>query len=206
LPGSHAEPLQQPAHVVLSQTHTPLEQRCPVAHAGPPPQVHVPPDEHPSPAEPHDWHVEPPVPHDGPVGGDVHTLPLQHPLGHDAELQTHAPPLQIWPAAHGGPAPHAHAPEGEQLSACVGLQPTQELPSVPQLERDGVVHEVPLQHPVLHEVALQTHCPVTHTCPGPQAAEVPQLHCPLAEQLSAVAGSHAAQAAPAVPQLVNPGV
>jgi hypothetical protein len=168
--------------------------------------MHVPPDEHPSPAEPHDWHVEPPVPHEAPVGGDVHTLLVQHPLGHDAELQTQAPPLQIWPAEQGGPAPHAHAPEGEQLSACVELQLTQALPSVPHAEKEGVVHELPLQHPVLHEVALQTHLPCTHACPVPHAGEEPQLHCPLVEQLSAAAWLHAKHAAAGAPQLVNPSI
>jgi hypothetical protein len=117
LPGSHVAPLQHPAHVVLSQTHAPPEQRCPVEHAGPPPHVHVPPEEQPSPAEPHAWHADPPVPQEGPVGGEVQTFFVQHPLGHDAELHTQAPPVQTCPELQGGPAPQAHAPEGEQLSA-----------------------------------------------------------------------------------------
>jgi hypothetical protein len=145
--------------VVLSQTHVPPEQRCPLEHAGPPPQVHVPPDEQPSPADPHDWHAEPSDPQEGPVGGEVQTFCVQHPLGHDAELHTQAPPLQTWPELQGAPAPQAHAPEGEQLSAWFELHPTQALPSVPQAETDGVVHVLPLQQPVLQEAALQTHWP-----------------------------------------------
>ncbi len=36
------------------------------------------------------------------------TLPLQHPLGHDAELHTHLPPTHACPAPHAAPDPQLH--------------------------------------------------------------------------------------------------
>jgi hypothetical protein len=41
-PGWQVAPLQQPVHDVVSQTQWPPLQRCPVAHASPDPQRHVP--------------------------------------------------------------------------------------------------------------------------------------------------------------------
>jgi hypothetical protein len=202
LPGSQVAPLQHPLQLFPSHTQLPPEQRWPVEHGGPPPHVHAPPEEHPSPVRPQDWQVEPPAPHAPPVAGDEHTLPVQHP-GHDIELQTHTPPEHIWPTPQAGPAPQLQTPEGEQLSASLELQETQAIPSVPQLANTDVVHVVPLQHPPGHEVELQMHLPCEQTCSGPQGPDDPQLHAPAAEQLSALAATHAEQATPATPQLAN---
>jgi hypothetical protein len=203
LPGSQVAPLQHPLQVVPSHTQLPPEQCCPVEHGGPPPHVHAPPEEQPSPAEPQARHVEPPVPQSLPVAGDVHTLPVQHPFGHDAELQMQPPPEQVCPTAQAGPAPQLQAPEGEQLSASLGLQSTQPLPSVPQLPNADVVHVLPLQQPLGHEAELQMHWPPEHTWPGPHGPDAPQLQAPAAEQLSALVATHEEQAAPATPQVVN---
>ena len=76
------EPFEQHpvAHEVESQTQLPPEQCRPVAHSVAPPHVQTP-DEHPSArVASQDWHTEPLVPHAGPVAGDVHTLPVQHPF------------------------------------------------------------------------------------------------------------------------------
>jgi hypothetical protein len=127
---------------------------------------------------------------------------VQHPA-HDIELQTQTPPEHIWPTPQAGPAPQLQTPEGEQLSASLELQETQAIPSVPQLANTDVVHVAPLQHPPGHEVELQMHLPCEQTCPGPQGPDDPQLHAPAAEQLSALAATHAEQATPATPQVAN---
>lgn len=142
-------------------------------HAGPPPHVHAPPPEQPSPDVPHDWQLLPPVPHAGPVAGDVQTLPVQHPLGQDVESQTQVPFEQRCPAPHAPPAPQRQAPAGEQLSEVEVSQATHVLPSVPQVVIDDVVHTLPAQHPVGHEVELQTQAPFTQSCPAPQGALLP---------------------------------
>jgi len=126
--------------------------------------VHVPLAEQPSAVMPQLLQLDPPVPHAPPVVGVTHTTPPeQQPLGHDPAVHTHAPLLQAWPLAHAEPAPHWHAPEDEQLSAVVVLHEEHVLPSVPQLESDGVVQTPPEQHPFGHEVELQTHAPPEHT-------------------------------------------
>ncbi len=94
----------------------------------------------------------PPVPHwvgDSEEYG-THVPPrvaVQQPFGHEVPSQTHCPasaPIVL----HSWPVPHApHAP-----------------PPVPQEPLDSLAYasQVPLevQHPVGHELASQTHCPV----------------------------------------------
>jgi hypothetical protein len=88
---------------------------------------------------------------------------LQHPFGHVAALQTHAPDWQTCPALHAAELPHWQTPVDEQLSESVAEQPTQVAPSVPQFVVDGVSHVLPLQQPVEQDVELQTHDPPEHT-------------------------------------------
>jgi hypothetical protein len=90
LPGLHVDPLQHPSgHDVASQMHAPPEHSWPVAHAGPPPHVHAPCAEQPSPvtwpvADTHAWQASPRSPHAVPVVGEVHVpAVVQHPVGHD---------------------------------------------------------------------------------------------------------------------------
>ncbi len=40
---------------------------------------------------PQDSHCSPPTPHDVAVGGIVHTLSLQHPVGQDVDVHTQLP-------------------------------------------------------------------------------------------------------------------
>jgi hypothetical protein len=100
LPGMQVEPLQHPPQVLGSQTHAPFEQRWPVEQAGPPPHVHAPWPEHPSPVtlpldDTHAWHAPPPAPHAGPVVGDWHVpLAVQHPFEQDVASQTQLPLTQ----------------------------------------------------------------------------------------------------------------
>jgi hypothetical protein len=109
--------------------------------------------------------------------------------------------LHSWPLEHAELVPHRHVPEGEQLSAVAELHGTHVFPFVPQLERDGVVHVDPAQHPFAHDIELHTHTPPEHTWPVPQMDPLPHRHAPAVEQLSAFAGSHAAQAWPPTPQV-----
>lgn len=188
-----------------SQTQLPFEQRCPDEHAGPPPQVQAPPDEQPSPVAPHDWQLLPPVAHAGPVGGEVHTLPVQHPFGHDVASHTQLPFEHRCPAPHAAAAPHRQAPAGEQLSAVALSQATHWLPSMPQLPNPVVVHALLAQHPVGHEVELQTHAPFKQICPTPQGWPLPHAHAPEV-QLSAFLEEQTVQAFPPVPHVAVPGV
>jgi hypothetical protein len=206
-PGSHTFPWQQPVHPeVALQTHAPPEQIWPVEQAAPPPHVHVPVAEQPSPVLPQLTHADPLAPQFEPDVGVTQAPPAQQPLGHDVESQTHAPPWQICPVPHAAPGPHEHAPEVEQLSAFVGSQVTHALPFVPQLESDAVSHVVPEQQPAGQEAALQTHLPLTHAWPAPQGALPPQAHAPDAEHVSALVGSHAVHATPLTPHVTNADV
>ncbi len=210
LPGMHVDPLQQPPlHDVASQTQLPLTHRWPLEHARPPPHVQAPPDEQPSPVAPHDWQVSPPVPQAGPVPGEVQTLPVQHPPAHDAASQTQVGvPVEVshrCPAAQAAPAPHRHAPPGEQLLALVVSHTTHSLPSMPQLPIPEVLQVVPEQQPALHEVELQTHAPLTQIWPVPHGALVPHLQAPPVHRSAAVV-EQTVHAAPAVPHIVVAGV
>jgi hypothetical protein len=207
LPPSHWLPLQHPPpHDVLSQTHAPVTQCCPVVHGEPVPQVHCPVvGEQLSDSAPHGAQLSPWRPHSGPVGGETHVGPLQHPFGQVCALQTHAPDWQTCPAPHAADVPHWHTPEDEQLLDDDATQPTHVAPSVPQLLMVDISQVVPLQHPLGHEVELQTHEPPEQTCPLVHAAFAPHWQ-PSEPQAFALVMSHAEQAAPLVPHVVKDDV
>jgi hypothetical protein len=174
VPSSHTLPLQHPVgHDVALHKHNPPEQICPLAHAAAPPHVHVPAVLHPSAVVPHDVHVAPWSPH---VVADCvsHTAPVQQPLGHDVPSQMHAPTEQRWPTPHAGPEPHLHAP-AVQLSDFVESHATQLAPCVPHVDDDDGSHVEPLQQPVGHDDALQTHTLAEHVCPALHALALPHL-------------------------------
>jgi hypothetical protein len=163
------------------QTHAPLEQVWPVAHAA---------------------QAAPPTPHVWTPGSWQSPFLSQQPFGHDVALQTHAPcALHVCLAAHGthiAPfAPHAvgdavtHWPLAQQplqlmvpqlQAPAVHVWPVahipHELPPEPQAfsDCDDCATHCPLasQQPFGHEVGLQTHVPAApHVCPdahGPQLA------------------------------------
>jgi hypothetical protein len=88
---------------------------------------------------------------------------LQQPFGHEVASQTHLPVVLL----HSCPVPHA-----AQLA-----------PAVPQELFDSepyATHVVPLQQPLGHEVASQTHWPVAllHSSPPLQATQAapPEPH------------------------------
>lgn len=102
--------------------------------------------------------------------------------------------------------PHWHAPVAAQLSEVVGSQVVHACPSVPHDARETVVVQIPpasppSQHPVGHEVALQTHSPDEHAWPAAHGACAPHAHAPVAEQLSAAVLSQVTHVPPEAPQL-----
>jgi hypothetical protein len=88
-------PVQHPvAHEVGVHWQELPEQTCPATHAAPAPQRHPPDGEQLSARlGSHVVHMLPSVPQLE-SAGVTQVLPLQHPLGHDAELHTH------WPLEH----------------------------------------------------------------------------------------------------------
>ncbi len=169
----HVDPAQQPlGHDVASHTQRPPAQRCPSAHAGWPPHVHVPADEHASEVEAwHATHAAPLMPHAVSPVADWQVLPTQHPAHCPAQLEQ-APAWQVSPVGHAlhaaPPTPHA-----------VGSVPAEQM--------------APSQHPVGHDVASQTHAPPEHRCPAPHAALLPHVHAPAALHESLVVWSHVEQ-------------
>jgi hypothetical protein len=148
-------------HEVALQTQSPPEQIWPVPHAVLPPHVQTPAAEHPSAVTPQLAHAPPPVPQLVADGGEWQMAPVQQPLAHDVESQTHVPLWHLWPGPQAAPAPHLHAPP-VQLSAFVVSQAAQLTPLVPHADRDGTVQTLPVQQPVGQDAALQTHTPPEH--------------------------------------------
>jgi hypothetical protein len=101
---------------------------------------------------------------------------------------------------HAGPAPHWQAPAAEQVSVLPAAQVTQARPPLPQLAGDVVRHALPAQQPFGHENASQTQTPPAQRCPAAQAGPAPHAHAPAGVHPSAIAESHATQAAPEEPQ------
>lgn len=108
----------------------------------------------------HDWHADPPVPQALMPMPGKQLEPEQHPIGHEVPLQTHWPPLQSCPEAHAAPPPHVHDPP--EHPSPVLPHATHAEPAMPQWLAEGVSHTLPLQHPVGHDVGLQTHWPFMH--------------------------------------------
>jgi hypothetical protein len=143
------------------------------------------------------------VPHE-PVDWGSQTLPLQHPPAHELALQTHAPLTHACPIAHCAEDPHLHAPLVHE-SVRDPSHTEQAAPSVPHCDTDGVMQVAPEQHPVGHEPlapVVHAHWPPTHACPAAQGAPLPHAQSPIAEQRSALSGSHAVHASPPKPQAV----
>ncbi len=163
----HTLPAQHPAgQVVASHTHAPSSHRCPVWHAAPPPQLHVPSGAHRSAlAASHALHVAPGGAH-VPAASAWHVAPSQQPLGHDVASHTHSPPTQRCPVPQTGPVPQAHDPP-THASARSASQAMQALPLLPQAVALGALHVVPLQHPLAQLAAQLAQTPASH-------AEAPQ--------------------------------
>ncbi len=166
---SQTAPLQQPpGHDAAVHTHVPPMHAWPCVHILPPPQEHVP-AVHPSAdGAPHAWQASPPVPHE-PVP-DFWQLPslAQHPLGHEAALQTHLPPMHCWPEPHGSDElPHSHAPLA-QLSATKVLHAVHASPEMPQALVERALHVGPEQQPPVHVCEQPVQAPTEQLSPPGQ--------------------------------------
>jgi len=84
-----------------------------------------------------------------------------------------------------------------------GSQALQAPPLAPQLPSEGVLHALPLQQPLAHEVASQTHAPLKQRWPLAHGGPLPQAHAPLVEQVSAFVRSQALQAAAPIPHVLS---
>ena len=108
--------------------------------------------------------------------------PVQQPPAQLAESQLlHAPSLHVAGVAQGS---HTTPAAPQAASA---------LP-----ER----HRLPAQHPE-HDRASHTHVPPAHHWPESQGGPAPHWHAPVEAQVSVVAGSQGAQAAPPAPHAWN---
>jgi hypothetical protein len=191
-----------PGHEPELHTHVPPEQVCPLPQAAVVPQRHTPalqvlvlPE--------HGTHAAPEVPHAAALWlAPVRHMPaLQHPVGQLVESHTHAPLTQRWPDAHALEVPHRHAPAVQR--SAVALHAAHDAPGAPHCAAVvGLTQVLPLQQPLGQLVALHTHAPATHCCPGPHAGFAPQRHAPPLH-VSALALLQAVQALPPVPQVVS---
>jgi hypothetical protein len=113
----------------------------------------------------------------------------QQPTGQDAASHPQAPAAQVRPAPHGGPAPQAHAPSAEQLSATEGSQDRQAAPASPQVPAVRPEQVEPEQQPVGQLAA--SHPAPAHT---PPAQALPpqfwQLAPPLPQLVGLLPGWH----------------
>jgi hypothetical protein len=135
----------------------------------------------------HATQAPPPTPQALGVGGVVHAPAVQHPPGHDAALQTQAPPTHACPGPHGALPPHWHCPVAEQPSDVIVSQATHPTPPVPHAAKDSVLHVGPEQHPAVHVIVQPEQAPAVHACPAGHGAHVlpPLPHMP-----SIVPGRH----------------
>jgi hypothetical protein len=220
--GMHVLPLQQPfGHELASQTHSPfaLLQSCSEAqdpHAAPlaPHEVldsaayssHVPVDEQ-QPAHPEvELHTHCPLPlHIVPVGHPPQAAPpAPHEVFDWLENASHVlPPLQH--PEHVPPLePHEHSPPEHDAPREQGLQALPAAPHSALVWEPKRTHALPLQQPVGHVLALQTHTPFVvplHTCPeGSVHAAHAAPPVPQDEVDCAAYGSHV----PVVPPLQQP--
>ena len=149
-------------------------------------------------------HIAAPVPHAAVDGGDVQTLPVQHPEPHEFASHVQTRFTHSCPTPHAALDPHVHVPDAEH--------PSPDVPHVPHVAPAGahsvadvVVQTFPTQHPFGQDVALQTHDAIEHTWPDPQAVAPPHVHVPVDEHPSAVA-PHGLHVPPPAPHSDTEGV
>lgn len=211
-PHSQVPPFEQRLAFVVSH---PVQASPPTPHAASEGDSHVAPTQqpaaqfdalHPVQTPPtqfwllgHVSHADPLAPQDAVVVPATHWPSEQQPSGHEVTLHTHAPCEQICPVAHAGPPPHVHTPAVEQPSADAP-HALHVAPSVPHVAVVGASQMAPAQHPVLHDVASQTHLSLTQCWPVAHAGPVPHVQAPAVQALAFV-GSQVVQAAPFVPHV-----
>jgi hypothetical protein len=152
------------------QVQVPLTHAWPSAHSVPPPHVQAPLVQA---SDLAGSQVEQAMPFTPQVvvDGMVHVVPpAQHPVGHDAASQTHAPPTHACPAAHGAPLPHRHSPMAEHPSAFVASHATHASPPKPHAVGDRALHVGPEQQPVAHIWVQPEQAPAVQVSPAGHAA------------------------------------
>ncbi len=191
LPPESQQPL---GHEVASQTHLPLEQRCPVGQA-PPVEPHTQlPLTQVSESAPQLLVQAPPARPQLAVLMMTQPVPLLH------ELESQTQPvdeLHTWLTPHCAPLQAQTPPEQVSL---IAVQSRQLEPLPPHCMLPTVATQVVLsaQQPVQKRL-VQTQLPPTHSRPAPHCALLPHLQTPLA-QLSALPAAHGTQAVPSVAQ------
>lgn len=182
---------QQPfGHEAAVHTHWPPEHTWPATQLGERPQRHAPLPEHESAFDAsHAVHARP----DGAqfaADSTVHTPDLRQPVGHEVASHTHALFTHRCPAAHAGPMPHAHTPEGHWLPDAPHAAHT--FPPAPHADAlGGLTQTAPWQQPVGQLAWSHSHLPSLHACPLPHAGSAPHRHVPSAAHWSALFASHA---------------
>ena len=179
-------------HRQVLSTHS-----SPLLHAGPPPQPHTPALQ--VAGLVHVVHAAPLAPQAALVLPGRHVLPEQQPPAHDDALHTQPLPVHLRPAPHAALPLQPQVPFARQVLEVLVLQSVHAAPFTPQAPLLGVVHTLPTQQPLGHDVESHTHWPLpSQRCPLPQAAPLPHRHWPPAHWL-AFAGSHAEHAPPPAP-------
>lgn len=181
--GLHVEPLQQPfGHEAASQVQAPPWHAWPVVHEGLPPHVHRPLVQASDCDGSQVMQPLPPIPQAFNEGA-VHTLPLQHPFGHEVALHWHVPPTHCWPAPHAGFPPQVQLPF-EHVSEVCGSQAAQVPPGGPHVFTDSGVQTPFAQQPLGHDVASHWQAPLTHRVPVAQEGFEPQTQAPFVHALA----------------------
>jgi hypothetical protein len=117
--------------------------------------------------------------------GVTQVVPLQHPVGHEAELHVQWPLTHCWPTAHAGPVPQLHWP-AVHPSATNAVHETHALPTVPQLPRAGMSQFAPAQQPEAQlEGVHDVHTPAWQFC---SVGHVEQLDPPAPHAVLEVPG------------------
>lgn len=99
------------------------------------------------------------------TSGVVQVVPSQQPVPHEARSQTHAPPTQCCPVAHGAPPPHTQWPVASHPSLAIGSHAVQASPLIPHVVALDVLHVVPEQQPLAHVAVQPAHAPFVHAPP-----------------------------------------
>ena len=195
LPATHALFEQQPlGQETPSQMHRPPEQRCPPGHSAVEPHIQPRAPQLSAVSGSHCTHMSAAAPQLA-SDGVLQVLLAQQPESQMVSSQTQPLVVQCWRGPHAGSLPQRQWPSAEQVSAAMGSQVTHVSPPEPQLESERGWHWPSMQHPDGQVVASQTQTPAAQRCPSWQVeVSPPQTHEPVAEQVSALNGSQAAQA------------
>lgn len=171
--GSQTPPLQHPpGHDVALQTHDPLTQAWPIAHACPDPHAHAPPAHESARVELHAAQVAPRVPHSE-AEGVTHVEPMQQPVGQEPvapDVQVHVPLTQACPAPQGGPLPQEQSPIAEHRSAVITSHAAHASPPKPQAVSERELQLGPEQQPVAQVAAQPEQAPALQVSPPGQLA------------------------------------